>query len=71
MAYQVLSALPGSIWKINVEVGQQVEEDDTVIVLESMKMENDIFTEQAGVVTKVLVQQGQTVKAGEPLVEIE
>lgn len=71
MAYQVKSALPGSIWKIVVEVGQQVEEDDTVVVLESMKMENDIFTEQGGVVSKILVEQGQVVKAGDVLVEIE
>ena len=71
MAYQVTSALPGSVWKILVEVGQQVEEDQSVVIVESMKMENDMFTDQAGTVKAILVEQGQAVQAVQPLVEIE
>ena len=71
MTYTVTSPLPGSIWEVKVAVGDQVEEDQVVLVLEAMKMENEIFTDFGGTVKEVLVEKGQTVKAGDPLVEIE
>ncbi len=71
MSNKVTAPLPGSVWEIKVAEGDQVEEDQVVIVLEAMKMENEILTDFAGTVSKILVEKGQTVKAGDPLVEIE
>ncbi len=71
MSNKVMSPLPGSVWEIKVAEGDQVEEDQVVIVLEAMKMENEILTDFAGTVSKILVEKGQAVKAGDPLVEIE
>ncbi|HIU26459.1 MAG TPA: acetyl-CoA carboxylase biotin carboxyl carrier protein subunit [Candidatus Copromorpha excrementigallinarum] len=71
MSNKVMSPLPGSVWEIKVAEGDTVEEDQVVIILEAMKMENEILTDFAGTVKKILVEKGQTVKAGDPLVEIE
>lgn len=71
MSNKVMSPLPGSVWEIKVAEGDQVEEDQVVIVLEAMKMENEILTDFAGTVSKILVEKGQAIKAGDPLVEIE
>ncbi len=71
MAYTITAPLPGSVWKIQVAVGDKVEEDQTVVILESMKMENEIFSEEDGTVAKILVEEGQAVKSGDPLVELE
>ena len=64
----VKSPMPGNILKINVTVGQKVNEGDTLLVLEAMKMENEIVAPKNGTVTQVLVSKGSSVDTGAPLV---
>lgn len=71
MAYTITSPLPGTVWEIKVEVGQEISEDEVVLILEAMKMENEILSDDAGVVKSILVNKGDLVKAGESLIEIE
>ena len=63
--------LPGTITGINVEVGQEVKAGDTVLVLEAMKMANNIEAEKDGKVTAICVKVGQAVLEEDPLVVIE
>ena len=63
--------LPGTITDVKVAVGQQVNVGDTVIVLEAMKMQNNIEAETAGTVKSVLVKAGDTVMEGSVLLTIE
>ncbi len=64
---KVASPIAGQIASISVSVGDQVSEDTVVLVLEAMKMENDIFAESAGVIKEILVNKGDTVAEGDPL----
>ena len=68
---EVKAELVGNLWKIVTEVGQQVEEDDTLMILESMKMEIPVNSPAAGRVTKIHVQEGQTVQEGQLLIELD
>ncbi|MFO6883862.1 acetyl-CoA carboxylase biotin carboxyl carrier protein subunit, partial [Bacillus cereus] len=58
-------------WKIVVGVGDTVEEEQDVVILESMKMEIPIISEEAGTVMKINVQEGDFVNEGDVLLEIE
>ncbi len=62
--------LPGTITDVKVQVGQQVGVGETVLVLEAMKMQNNIEAEIAGQVTSILVKQGDTVMEGSVLLTI-
>ena len=62
--------LPGVINEICVKVGDNVEVGQTVVILEAMKMANNLDTEKAGTVTAILVEPGQTVMENTPLVVI-
>ena len=66
----VVAPMPGNILKVNVTAGQAVKEGDVLVVLEAMKMENEIMAPKAGTVTQVLVQKGASVDTGAPLVVI-
>lgn len=66
----VKSPMPGNILKINVAPGQKVGEGDVLIVLEAMKMENEIVATKAGTVAQVAVSKGAVVETGAPLVVI-
>lgn len=66
----VKSPMPGNILKINVAPGQKVEEGDVLIVLEAMKMENEIVATKAGTVAQIAVSKGAVVETGAPLVVI-
>lgn len=68
---QIEAPLPGTIWKVEVEVGTTVKEGDTVLILEAMKMENEIMAEVDGVVKEIRVQKGDAVQAGDVLVVLE
>ena len=68
---EVAAPMQGTIVKVSVEVGQQVAVGDSVVVLEAMKMENQITAEKAGKVTKVNVKVGDKVGSGDILVVIE
>ena len=67
----VKSPLPGSIVKVMVQAGQEIKKGDTLLTMESMKMENVIASEVTGKVKSVLVQPGQNVMQDDKLVEIE
>ena len=60
--------ITGTVWKIEVAVGDTVEEGDTVVILESMKMEMPVEAEDEGTVSEILVEEGQSVSEGDPLV---
>ena len=63
--------ITGTVWKIEVAVGDQIEEGDTVVVLESMKMEMPVEAEDEGTVQAILVEEGQAVSEGDTLVVLE
>jgi acetyl-CoA carboxylase biotin carboxyl carrier protein len=63
--------ITGNVWKIEVEVGDEVEEGDTVVILESMKMEIPVEAEDDGTVAEILCEEGQAVSEGDVLVVLE
>jgi acetyl-CoA carboxylase biotin carboxyl carrier protein len=67
----VKAELVGNLWKIVVEVGQTVEEDDTLMILESMKMEIPITTPITGTVKQILVAEGEVVQEGQTVAIID
>lgn len=64
----LLSPLPGTIVEIKVKVGAEVKEGDSLIVLEAMKMDNNLTAERNGIVKAILVEEGEAVKENTPLV---
>ncbi len=71
MSAEVAAHITGTVWKVEVEVGDQVDEGDTVVILESMKMEMPVEAEDPGTVTEVRCQEGQSVQEGDVLVVLE
>ena len=67
----VISPMPGTILKVNVKVGDAVKAGDSVVILEAMKMENDITAPKDGVVKALYVEAGQTVAKDDALFEVE
>ena len=67
----IVSPIPGRIFKINVKEGDKISKGDIVMVIDAMKMENNIVTKKDTVVTKILVALDQMVDAGAALIEIE
>ena len=63
--------ITGTVWKIECEVGQQINEGDTVVILESMKMEMPVEAEDEGTVKEIVVSEGQAVSEGDPLIVLE
>jgi acetyl-CoA carboxylase biotin carboxyl carrier protein len=68
---QVKAELAGNLWKVVVSVGQQVGADETLMILESMKMEIPVNAPKAGRVTRIHVKEGQAVQEGQVLVEVD
>jgi oxaloacetate decarboxylase alpha subunit len=66
----IVSPLAGNVWKIECEAGQTVQEGDLLLILEAMKMENEIFADRDGVVGQIHIQEGVAVDIGQPLVTI-
>jgi acetyl-CoA carboxylase biotin carboxyl carrier protein len=63
--------ITGTVWKIECSVGQEVAEGDTLVILESMKMEMPVEAEDEGVVAKIVVEEGAAVSEGDTLVVLE
>ena len=63
--------ITGTVWKIEVKVGDAVAEGDTVAILESMKMEMPVEAEDEGTVKEIVVSEGQAVSEGDTLIVLE
>ena len=68
---RVKSEIAGSVWKIEVAVGDSVGEEDPLIILESMKMEIPLLAPRAGVVKQILVAEGDPIDEGDVAVVLE
>ena len=63
--------ITGTVWKIECEIGQQISEGDTLVILESMKMEMPVEAEDGGIVREIRCEEGQSVSEGDTLVVLE
>ena len=63
--------ITGTVWKVEVSVGQEIEEGDTLVILESMKMEMPVEAEDDGTVKEIKCEEGQSVSEGDTLVVLE
>ncbi len=68
---EVEAHITGTVWKIEVAVGDEIADGDTVVILESMKMEMPVESEDDGKVAEIKCQEGQSVQEGEVLVVLE
>lgn len=71
MAHEIKAHITGTVWKIQVAVGDEVEEDDDFVILESMKMEMPIAAEFDCVVTEIRISEGAAVEEGQVLLVVE
>lgn len=71
MAETIQADMGANVWKILVSPGDTVEEDDTLLILEAMKMEIPVTAEDSGAVLEVLVAEGDAVSPGQPLIKFE
>ena len=69
--YKVFAPIPGLITKIKINVGDTINSGDGLIILEAMKMENEIKSDTEGVIKKILVEEGMPVDKGQELIVIE
>jgi acetyl-CoA carboxylase biotin carboxyl carrier protein len=68
---EVEAHITGTVWKIECRVGQEVSEGDTLVILESMKMEMPVEAEDGGTVREIVCEEGQSVSEGDTLVVLE
>jgi biotin carboxyl carrier protein len=68
---EIKAPMPGLILAIHKEVGQEVKENDTLLILEAMKMENALTSPRDGIIKSILIVTGQTVNKNELLIEFE
>ncbi len=68
---KIKTEIQAVIWKINVKVGQKVDIGDTVVILESMKMEIPIESELRGIVKEILINEGDQVNEDQELIILE
>jgi acetyl-CoA carboxylase biotin carboxyl carrier protein len=71
MGTEVEAHITGTVWKIEVEVGDEIADGDTVVILESMKMEMPVEAEDDGRVAEIRCEEGQAVQEGDVLVVLE
>jgi acetyl-CoA carboxylase biotin carboxyl carrier protein len=71
MSVEVEAHITGTVWKIEVAVGDKVSDGDTVVILESMKMEMPVEVEDDGTVGEIRCEEGQSVQEGDVLVVLE
>ena len=70
-ANSVTAPLPGNINDVKVAVGQTVKAGTVLVILEAMKMENEVVAPKDGTVSRIFVQKGAVVQTGDPLVNID
>ena len=70
VGHTVVAELVAAVLKVEVEVGQMVAADDSVVILESMKMEIPVLAEVTGMVSEIVVSAGDVVNDGDPLVVV-
>ena len=70
-SYIVKAPLPGNILKIMINKGDEVKKGDNLMIMEAMKMENNILSEKDGIVKSIKINIGDSVLQGDPLIEIE
>jgi acetyl-CoA carboxylase biotin carboxyl carrier protein len=70
MAVQVCAHITGTVWKIQVAVGDSVQTEQTLVILESMKMEMPVEAPESGRVARIAVSEGQSVEEGDVLLEL-
>ena len=70
MATDVCAHITGTVWKIEVSVGDSVENEQTLVILESMKMEMPVVAPRAGTVAAIQVSEGQAVDEGDVLLSL-
>ena len=70
MSHTVVAELASAVMKVEVRVGDTVTAEDSVVILESMKMEIPVLADVAGVVSEIIVSDGDVVNDGDPLVVI-
>ncbi|HRA05541.1 MAG TPA: biotin/lipoyl-binding protein [Propionicimonas sp.] len=70
-ANAVVAPLAGSVARVLVEEGEEIEAGQVLLVLEAMKMETEITAPKAGIVARILVEKGTPVQAGEGLIELD
>jgi len=68
---KITAPIPGVVLDLKVKEGQKVAQNEVVLVLEAMKMENDIVAPEAGTVTAIHVKQGDSVPADSVMIELE
>lgn len=71
MKIEVEAEVAGKVWKIEAAVGQSVAVDDTLILIESMKMEIPVAAPRAGTITEILVAEGDPVTEGQVVVVLD
>lgn len=71
MAIEVVAPMVGKVVKVLVQVGQEVEEDEPVLMMEAMKVEMPVVAPEDGTVKEIKVQEGQTVESDMVLMELE
>ena len=69
--HKVRSEITGSVWKVEVAVGQTVAEGDTLVIVESMKMEIPISAPASGVVAEIFVAEGEPVADDQVVVHLD
>jgi acetyl-CoA carboxylase biotin carboxyl carrier protein len=67
---EVRAEMVANVWKVVAKEGDQVDDGDTLVILESMKMEIPVLAEGSGVVTKMHVAEGDVVQEGDPIATI-
>ena len=71
MAEEILAPLAGNVWKIQVKEGDQIEEDDEIIIMEAMKMETPIYAPHDGTIKSLKVKEGDAVEEDDVLAVLE
>ena len=70
MSTEVLTSVPGNIWKVLVEVGDEVNEGDILFIVEAMKMEVEVKASASGSILSIDVQAGEQISSGDKMASI-